>query len=347
MQFVNGKFLFFAALIFFIGSCKNSKDGDGAKGPPPPPAIEGLIVKTAPLTETIEVSGTLLPMDEAVLMPEVAGRITQLNLPEGARVSKGTLLVKLYDGDLQAQLGKLNAQLQNAKINADRLKELLRVNGISQAEYEQGELQVATIGADIAGVRAEITKTEIRAPFDGTIGLRKVSEGAYVSPGTEIAVIRADQQLKLDFDVPGSFALRVAKGMPVTFTIPGDTATYAAEVIATEENVSAGTLNLRARALVRSKGKRLVPGTAVAVGLHYGAQANAILVPTEAIIPQARFKTVIVSRKGKAEFTKVQTGVRLPSQVEILSGLQAGDTIVVTGIQFIRPGSVLKFSSVK
>ena len=335
----------FVLLVF--SSC-----GDDAAAPDPkkknaPPAVEGMVVKPQPISDEIEVSGTLLPSEETVLKPEISGRITMLNLPEGSRVSKGALLVKLFDADLQAELTKLRAQLKTAKTNEERNRELLKVNGISQQEYDLVATQVTTIEADIAAVNAQLSKTEIRAPCDGTIGLRNVSEGAVVSPGTSLAVIRAEQQLKLDFNVPETYASQIANGMSVTFFVDGDTTGYRASVYATEQSVDEGTLNLRVRARVDKSNNRLVPGASARVSLGLGAKDNALMAPTQAVIPQARFKNVIVSRNGKAEFVQVKTGIRRAADIEIVTGLQAGDTIVTTGIQFIRPGDVLKFSSVK
>jgi membrane fusion protein, multidrug efflux system len=153
--------------------------------------------------------------------------------------------------------------------------------------------------------------------------------------------------LKLDFSVPESYASQVDKNTSIQFSISGDSTTYTATVIATEQNIEAGSRNLRVRALVNSRDKHLVPGASATVKLGFAVHANALLVPTQAVIPQARFKSVIVNRKGKAEFVKVQTGIRTSSSIEIVSGISAGDTIVTTGIQFVRPGATLKFSSVK
>lgn len=333
-------------LPVFLFSCGGSETpAAGNKNQAPP--IEGFIVKPQNVNEQVEVQGTVLPLDEVVLMPEIAGRIISLNIPEGSMVQKGALLVKLFDADLQAQLKKLEAQLQTAKTTEARQKELLKVNGISQQEYDLSLTQVATFEADIAGIKAQISKTEIRAPFDGTIGLRRVSEGAYVSPGTEIAVLRSDRRLKLDFSVPETYAGTVEKGMKLAFSIDGDTNLYHAEVIASEQQVEAGTLNMSVRALIEETNTRLIPGASVSVNLTIGGSAEALMIPSNAVIPQARFKNVIVSRNGKAEMVKVSTGIRRTADVEIRSGLKTGDTIVTTGIQFIRPGTVLHFTAIK
>jgi membrane fusion protein (multidrug efflux system) len=335
------------ALVLLAGCGGKKEDNTKSAAGKEAPAIEGYIVKVEQIQDNLEVSGTLLPSEEAVLMPEVAGRITMLHLPEGEHVSKGTLLVKLFDADLKAQLSKLQAQLLSAKNIAGRQKDLLALNGISQVEYDQSVTLVNSYEADIAAVNAQLSKTEIRAPFNGTIGLRKISEGAYVSPGTALATIRADQQLKLDFSVPESYASQVDKNTSIQFSISGDTAAYTATVIATEQNIEEGSRNLRVRALVNSRDKHLLPGSSATVKIGFAIHANALLVPSQAVIPQARFKSIIVNRKGKAEFVKVQTGIRTASAIEIVSGISAGDTIVTTGIQFVRPGAALKFSSVK
>lgn len=338
---------FILPAIIFLHSCGGKNDEATKNKNREVPAIEGHIVKPQSIQDHIEVSGTLLPAEEAVLMPEVGGRITMLNLSEGSRVTKGTLLVKLFDADLKAQLAKLQSQLNNAKSVAERQKELLALDGISRIEYDQSLIQVSSFEADIAAVNAQITKTEIRAPFNGTIGLRKISEGAVVSPGTPLATIRSDQQLKLDFSVPETYASQINKSTSINFSVSGDSTLFNATVIATEQNIESGSRNLRVRAQVNSTDKKLVPGASANVAIGFGVHEKAILVPSQAIIPQARFKSVIVSKNGKAEFVKVQTGIRTSSSVEIISGISAGDTIVTTGIQFVRPGSALKFSSVK
>jgi membrane fusion protein (multidrug efflux system) len=347
MHFSKHSFCFSLLILSFIffgcGKAADSKKNDQS----PPPAVEGLIIRAQHLEQDIDVSGTIIPSEETVLMPEISGRITFLHLPEGTRVSKGTLLVKLFDADLQAQLSKLNAQLKTAKATEERQKELLKVNGLSQEEFDQTVTLVTSIEADIADMNAQISKTEIRAPFNGTIGLKKISEGAFVSPGTPLAVIREDQDLKIDFDVPESYGALITNGMNVSFTVDGDSTHFTAQVIATEKSVDVEALNLKVRAKINGHNPQLLPGSSATVNLSLGSTENAILVPTQAVIPQARFKNIIVVKNGKSVFAKVKTGVRRPADIEIISGLKIGDTIVTTGIQFIRPGTVLKFSSVK
>ncbi len=334
-----------SAVPTFLVSCGGNEPEEAPKKQAP--VVDGYIVKPQHLSDLIEVSGTLLAQDETVLMPEVSGRITMLNITEGTFVQKGTLLVKLFDADLQAQAAKIKAQLTTAKQTAQRLKELYEIQGVSQQEYDIANTQVATFEAEASLIAAQISRTEIRAPFSGTLGLRKVSEGAYVTAGTPIAVLRAEDELKLDFSVPESYASTIDKSMRVTFTVSGDTTVHQATVIATEQQVSQSTLNLQVRAVVNSKSKSLVPGASAHVHLQLGATDSALMVPTSAIIPDVRYKKVMAVRNGKVEYVQVETGIRGESNVQIVSGLNAGDTVVTSGIQFLRPGSPAKFSSIK
>jgi membrane fusion protein, multidrug efflux system len=308
--------------------------------------VEGIIVKPSVLEQKIMVSGTLIPFEETVLMPEVPGRVVSINLPEGNFVKKGTLLVKLFDGDLQANLSKAQTQLQIAQQTLDRQTELLKVSGISQADFDQTRLQVNSIKDDIAVLKVQIGKTEIVAPFDGTIGLRNISIGAEVTPSTALATIRAENQLKLDFSVPEKYSGQVKPGEKVQFTIEGDDKKIDATVLATEENIEANTRNLNVRAVVDNKSAKLIPGAFANVELSLGVNNNAMMIPTQAIIPEERDKKIILSVKGKATFMSVTTGVRKDSTIEVLDGIKPGDTVVTTGILLIRPGENLNFSKI-
>ena len=239
------------------------------------PLVEGFIVKPTTIKHVISVSGTIRPFEETVLMAEMAGRVVKFFLPEGKFVRQGTLLVKLFDDDLQAGLKKAMAQLSLAKQNEKRNTELLKVNGISQVDYDQSALQVHSISADIDLIKAQIRKTEIMAPYDGVLGLRNVSLGAQVTPGTPIATIRADQKLKLDFSVPEKYASSVKAGIKVSFVLQGEDKRYGAIVTATEEAVEASTRNLKARAVVDNETIALKPGAFATVDLELGQNKNA------------------------------------------------------------------------
>ncbi len=312
----------------------------------PTPVVEGFIVQPSTMVQTISVSGTLKPFEETVLMPDISGRVVALNLPEGKQVSAGILLAKLFNDDLQAGLKKLEAQLHLAELTEKRQKELLNRNNISQEDYDQAALQIEVINSDIEMQKAQIRKTEVHAPYDGTIGLRNVSLGAQVTPLTALATIRSVSKLKLDFSVPEKYAESIKPGLRVAFSVNGEDERREAAVTATEEAIEMSTRNLKVRALVADHAASLKPGFFADVSVQLGENKSALMVPTQAIIPQERNKQVIVARGNKAVFINVKTGVRQASSIEIEEGLVAGDTIVTTGILFLKPGADLKFSKI-
>lgn len=309
-------------------------------------AVEGFVVRPSTLTEAVTVSGTLIPAEETELHPEASGRVVSINLPEGRNVRKGELLLKVFDEDLKTQLQKLETQLKQAEITEQRLGDLLKVKGVSQQEYDLAALQVQTLKSEMELVRISVAKTELRAPYDGTIGLRKISPGAYATPATAVATIRSTQALKLDFSIPEKYSAQLRSGQTVTFKVGSDAKTYSATVQATEQSISADTRNLQVRALVRD-GRGLLPGAFAEVNLSLGDKTQALLIPNQSIIPQARDKKVIISKNGKATFVSVKTGIRQASMTEITDGIEAGDTVATTGMLFLRPDAPMQFSKIE
>ena len=309
--------------------------------------MEGYVVKPTVLDQSIVVSGTVKSFEETVLMPDISGRVTMINLPEGKFVKKGTLLVKLFDSDLQASLRKMQSQLELAEQTEKRQAELLSVSGISQLDYDQTDLQVKVIKDDIEVLKAQIGKTEVYAPFDGTIGLRNISVGAQVTTNTPLATIREINLLKLDFSVPEKYSKEITAGKKVKFSVQAEDTSFDARIVAAEGGIETTTRNLKVRAVIDSKSSSLKPGAFATVELPLGTRSAALMIPTQAVIPQERDKKVIVSNNGIARFVVIKTGVRKASEVEITDGLKSGDTVVTTGVLFIKPKSVLKFSKIR
>ncbi len=314
-----------------LTGCKSKKDGAVAKRNTGPIMVEGFIVGKSSVSEDVEVPGTLLPAEETQIRAEVSGRIIQLNIPEGTVVPKGFLLVKLFDQDLQAQLKKLEVQLEIAVKTVERQKELLAINGISQQDYDLSSLSVDNLKADIQNIKISISKTEIRAPYEGKIGLRSVSLGAYLSPTDIVTSLRDVKQLKLEFSVPEKYAKNIAKGYIVKFTVDGGKKDHKGIVLATEGNVEQNTRTLKIRAIVSEKDNELVPGVFAKVNLQLGQDTMAMMIPTQSIIPQARNKQVILYKRDTARFVVVETGIRDSSYIQVLQGLRPGDTVVTTG----------------
>ena len=308
--------------------------------------VDAFVVKPSLLISEITVTGSLLAFDEVELKNEVAGRVVLINLPEGKFVKKGTLLVKLYDDDLQATMKKLQSQLAIQEQIYKRQTELIKVSGISQNDYEQTLLQVNNIKADIAEEKALLRKMEVRAPFDGIIGLRNISIGAVINTSTLLATIRTSNKLKLDFFVPEKYGAEISAGMKVKFTMYNEGKLYDATVIATERGIDNTTRNLKVRALINASSKELIPGAFANVQLKLGNNPNALMIPTQAVIPQEGDKSVILARKGKAHFVTIKTGIRKASKVEVTEGLEPGDTVITSGILFLKEKSKLSYSTI-
>ncbi len=338
------------SILLFVASCKektNPSSASQASKKQGPATVQGYIVKTGAVSEPLELPGSLLPMEETELHSEVSGRVVGLYIKEGTSISSGALMVKLFDGDLQAQLKKLQVQLQIAEKTEERSNELLKLNGISQQDYDLTFLQVSNIKADIELMKTNIAKTEIRAPYNGKIGFRNISMGAYVTPATIITTIRQVAQLKLQFSVPEKYSSKITNGQLIPFSIEGNKQKFLAKVYATESTVSETTRGLNVRCLVQQNNAALVAGSFARVDLDFAKNNNAILIPSQAILPQARGKKVVLYKDGIAMFVDVQTGVRDSANVEIISGLNVGDTIITTGLLGIRPEAKIKLSKIQ
>ncbi|HEV8282691.1 MAG TPA: efflux RND transporter periplasmic adaptor subunit [Chitinophagaceae bacterium] len=312
----------------------------GAKQPPMP--VDIYIIKPSLINAKIEVSGSLLANETTEIHPEISGRLVQLNIAEGKFVNKGALLAKIYDGDLQAQLRKLQVQLEIANTNEERSSQLLKIQGISKADYDASVLNVNNIKADIEITRANITKTEIRAPFSGKLGLKNISPGAFIVPSTVLTTISQVNKLKIQFSVPEKYGSEIKNGQHISFKVNGSPKTFSAAVIATETSIGEDTRSLTVRALVNNNDPALIPGTFANVEMILGNNPNAIMIPNSAVLPQGRKKQVFVFKNNKALPTEITTGVRDSANVQVLTGLFPGDTLITSGLLFLRPGSDVK-----
>lgn len=337
------------AVCGLMAACQGSDSDPAASSAPAQPsalAVETIVARPQSLTADIRVPGTILAAESTEIHPETSGRIVQLNLREGAYVSKGALLAKLYDGDLQAQLRKLEVQLEIAEQTEERQSKLLQIQGISQQDYDLSLLQVQTLKADIDIVRESITKTEIRAPFSGKLGLKNVSPGAYVTPATAMATIGQVDQLKLQFNVPERYGAQLTNGLEVSFAVDGSTRQFRATVQATEVRIDELTRSLAVRALIKDKDPVLIPGAFAEVQIVLGRRDSALLVPSLIVIPQGRRKQIFLYKNGKAVPTDIETGVRDSLQVEVVNGLEVGDTVITSSLLFLRGGMDVRVADV-
>jgi len=306
------------------------------------PVFTGIVAGAFPINRNIEAPGTILANETTDMQPEISGRVVSINFKEGTYVKAGTLLVKLFDADLQAQLKKLDVQLTIAEATEKRQKELLAINGTSQQDYDNVSLNVNNIKADMNLLKVRIAQTEVRAPYNGKLGLRNISLGAYVNPSTIITNISQMDVIKVEFAVPEKYAHEMLPNKVLTLTTADQAKVYYATVVASQNLISAETRNLVVKAIVKNPDQRITPGTFVQVSVGLGYNANAIMIPTHAIIPSTRTKKVIILREGKAVFQDVTTGFRDASRIEISEGVTLGDTIITSGLLTIKEGMACK-----
>ncbi len=329
-------------LLAAILSCNSKANDKAIEKEKPPVAVDVIVAANTDFTSDIEVNGTVLSDEMVDLHPEVGGRLTFLNIPDGARVAKGTVLAKVNDADLQAQLQQQKVQLDLAEKTEQRLKKLLAVNGVDQASYDAALSQVNLYNANINVLQAQIDKTVIKAPFSGRLGLRLVSEGAYVSPATVIGTLQETDKIKIDFSVPEAYLKLVKIGKMIDIKTNESGNDLTATISAIEPQINTATRNIKVRARL-NKGT-LSPGAFVKVLLN--EKMRGIVVPTNSIIPDALSNQVILVKDGKAVFQNVETGIRNSDIVEITDGLRIGDSVIVSGVLFVRPEGRVKAKKV-
>ncbi len=323
-----------------VSSCgsKNNEAGPKPATQAGPLVVNGVVVQPQPLDNVVRSSGTVLASESVDLVAEAAGRIEQISLKEGAHVNQNDLLVKINDDDLQAQFKKTELQIQLAAEQEKRQKQLFEISGISQEQYDISVNQVNSYKADRENLLASIRKREIRAPFAGRIGLRYVSVGSYVSPTTRIASIQKINPLKVDFSIPEKYADQVSVGDPVQFRSDETKLQFSGKLFAIEPKIDPATRTLQLRALCDNKSEKVFPGAYVQIELQLKKIPNALMVPTQAVVPVLKGQTIFVCKNGVVVSVPVNTGIRTASIVQILNGLSAGDTVITTGLMQLRPG---------
>lgn len=301
-------------------------------------AVEAMLIRTEKLDNKLVLTGSVLPNESLELRSEISGKVESITFREGSAVKKGDLLVQLEDDEVKAQLEK---QKYNRKLNQDnefRQRKLLEKDAISQEEYDNALNRLNTTNADIKLLEVQYDKTRIRAPFEGVIGLRYVSEGSFINTNTIIATLYSISPAKIEFAVPGRYSTQVKAGKKIFFNIENDSTGFEGEVYAVEPRIDPTTRTLKLRALADNTKGLLLPGQFVKVNLILATIDQAILVPTESVIPEQSGKKVFVMSGGKAKEVKIETGLRTDRYLEVISGLSPGDTLLTTGILQLRAG---------
>ena len=332
----------YVAFLFILGlfACKEKSKPTDKFNANAPVSVDIAIAAAQVIDKVIEVNGSVVASEFVDIRPETNGRIVFLQIPEGKMVTAGTVLAKLNDADLQAQLQKIKVQLALANINEQRNFKLVQAKGINQSDYDISLQQVNSLKADMAYTQSLIDKTVIKVPFTGQMGLRQVSLGANINTASTIVTLQKVDQLKIDFTLPEIYQNYIKVGKKITVeSIANPGVKMTATIAAIEPQIIATSRNIKVRANLQGK---LLPGAYTKVFLGENQQKPSILVPSNIIIPDSKVKQLVVVREGKAKFINVETGYRTASAVEITAGVKLGDSLIVAGMLFVRDGSDLK-----
>ena len=356
------RFIFWALVLIAVAALAAPKlmksgdaDGRGRAGGPagaaggqakaPPPQVRVHVVAPERLVETLVSPGALVANERIEVVSENAGLVQRIHLDEGARVATGDLLVKIDDRELITERDRITARLELAERQAARQQELHQQGLISDDVLEVATTEADALKAELAQVGVRLAKTEIRAPFAGIIGLRRVSEGAFLSPQTRIATLVQSDPMKLEFAVPERYAARFRPGDSVEFRVEGIAGDRKASIYAIEPSVDPATRTVQMRATTPNPDGRLLPGAFADVLVAVREVADALTVPSIAVIPELGGKKLWVLENGAAQPRQVETGIRTGDRVEITRGLTAGDAVITSGIQILRPGLAVTVAS--
>jgi len=319
-----------------------NEKGSDKKDKKPPVTVSAIVVQPRDFSNTISLSGSIEANEQIEIHSEVSGIVENISFTEGSQVSKGQVLLKVNDVELRAQLAQAKTKEGLSSENERRAKLLLQKEAISQEEYDIASADYRTMKAQTQLIQAQIAKTSIRAPFSGKIGLRSISPGTYVTPATLIANLVSSNQLKITFSIPEKYASQITKGTEIKFTVPNVTDTFKAKIYALEPGIEMTTRTLKIRALTENTGDKLLPGTFANIELALGNIKDAIIIPTEAIIPIQDGKKVFIANNGQAKEVKVVTLARTDKDVVITSGLKVGDTVLTSGMMSLKDEAAIK-----
>jgi len=317
------------------------------RGSQQPLGVDAYVVQPTTVQDQLTTTGTLRADESVELTSEAAGKVTSIQFEEGSRVEEGQLLLTINDAELQAQRKRLEYRLQLAEDRRQRQERLLEEGGVSQEAFDQTTNEVNVLEAELELVEAQIEKTRVRAPFSGTIGLRYVSEGSYISPQTRIAMLQSVNPIKIDLSAPEKYSGRIQTGAPISFTVRGSDARYQGRIYAIEPQISTNTRSVQLRARAENAARTLRPGAFADITVVLGTVDDALTVPAFAVLPELGGQQVFVVENGQAQPRSVETGVRTDSTVQVTRGLSVQDTVITSGIQQLRPGLPIRVQNVE
>lgn len=305
--------------------------------------VDMVIAQEQNLSQEETVVGTMLPFQEVAIVGELAQKVTKVAFADGSDVSKGAPLYILNDATIRAKLKQIDAELELARLNKDRMANLLATETAKQQEYDEAAMRLHALEAQQDLLRAELEKTVIRAPFSGRIGISTVHQGAYVVPGTPLVSLQDQHNLKISFSVAEKYLHLVAKGTKIKFTTELSEQPYTATVMATEAGLDEQGRSLKVQALVSNNHNQFRSGLSAKVYFSTDKKdARHIMVPNEALMPGEKGYNAFIIKNGKAKSVPVAIGSRTEASAIISSGLAGGDSIIISNMLRIAEGTPVK-----
>lgn len=332
------------SLIVYRVSANSDKENVKDLGTKAPARVSAKILQARVFDDNLTLSGTLEADEQVEIRSEVSGIVESINFEEGSNVKKGHILFRVNDIELRAELIKARTAQKLAAENERRAKLLLEKEAISQEEYEIVSADAQSARAQTQLINAQLSKAVVRAPFSGKIGLRSISKGTYITPTTVVANLVNISQIKITFSIPEKYASQMKVGNEISFSVAGDSTKYNAKIYALEPEIEIATRTLKLRAVTQNTKGALLPGTFASVDLPLQTINDALLVPSQVLIPIQNGKKIFVYRDGVAKEVIVETGARTKDDVLVTSGLVVGDTILTTGVMTLRDGSPVQIS---
>ena len=332
-----------ALIAYRIISNKSQDEKSNQKGGAPKAMsiVNGIVLKPKKFANELTLSGSIDANEQIELRSEVSGVVQGIYFEEGSYVTKGKQLIKVNDIELRAQLAQAKTRQSLASENERRAKLLLQKEAISQEEYDVANAELESAKSQTQLIQAQIAKTSIVAPFSGKIGLRSISPGTYVTPTTLIAKLVNTNQVKITFSIPEKYASLMKNNSTITFTTAGSKEIFNAKIYALEPAVEQTTRTLQIRAIAENKDGKLLPGTFANIILPLEELNDAILIPTESIIPIQNGKKVFITENGKAKEVIIETANRTEKEILVTAGLKPGDTVIISGIMALKEGAPL------
>lgn len=323
--------------------------GEKAKQNNAPPSSGGLnadgyVVVTKPFFNELSTTARLLADEQVELMAPISGQVLQINFKEGSRVRKGQAIVRLDDRAWRAELLGVQAELNSALSDLARKKELLAVEGSTKEAIELATAKVEKLQSQKQQLQVNIDLANVKAPFSGTLGLRDFSVGAYLKQGDIITTLASSSKLKVDFELAQAYGNTLKLGDIINVHLESDT--VQAKVYAIDPLVNQNTRTIRLRAELQQPKETILPGSYAEVVLKADKLESAILIPSQAVVPSIIEQTVYVSKNGTAKRVAVTLGNRNADEIHVLTGLNAGDTILTTGLLHVKDGMKVNFLKV-